>query len=133
MEQQNGNIANVYSPAQQDKQQLTYAHEESMKDKDFQHEKDMKEKDFQHTKDMERLKLGWLGKLFGGSTMLPLNVAGIVVIILLVVGILSTVVIICTGVFCGEKVNTDTLKDIWSILTPIITLTIGYLFGKQTT
>jgi hypothetical protein len=99
---------------------------------DLVHEETMEDKKNQFKKDMTRLKLGWFGKILGGASNLPLNVAGAVVLILLLIGIGATIAVIWVGLHSCNQINTNTLKDIWSVLTPIITLTIGYLFGKRT-
>ena len=60
------------------------------------------------------LDAGLLGKIFGNSSSAPSNIAGISILILL-----------------GFSVYVNQ-TNIWSTTSPIITLILGYLFGKQT-
>ena len=67
------------------------------------------------------LEAGTLGKFFGGKTNAPSNIAGLTIIALILFSIYGTILVI------------EGLKapEIWKITTPIITLILGYLFGKQ--
>lgn len=70
---------------------------------------------------------GWLGSFWGASSHIPHNVAASLVLILVVTGI----------VYSFMKINIPaddkslSIKDFWGIITPIITLAIGYLFGEK--
>jgi hypothetical protein len=60
-----------------------------------------------------RLELGWVGRLFGTSKHAAVNIAGITV-----------VCIVLAGVIGGAT-------DYWKDTTPIIAMTLGYVFGKK--
>ena len=64
------------------------------------------------------LEAGWFGKVFGNATSAPTNIAGISIILLLGISIYMT----------ASKISTD----IWSVTSPLISLILGYLFGKNT-
>lgn len=67
------------------------------------------------------LDAGFLGKFFGGPANAPVNIAGLVLILLIVVGVICIVV--------------PTLmqpEPYWKLCIPIITLILGFLFGKKT-
>ncbi|MDP1666562.1 MAG: hypothetical protein Q8L79_15740 [Methylobacter sp.] len=66
------------------------------------------------------LESGWLGKLFGNSKTAPSNIACLCLLLLLVPGIALLF-------FAG----TTSAGDYWNLITPIITLIFGYLFGKN--
>ncbi|NML55775.1 hypothetical protein [Chryseobacterium cheonjiense] len=70
---------------------------------------------------------GWLGKIWGNSLNAPNNIAGLTVICLILVGIIYT---ISTSQVKSEDLNLS-IKDFWAIITPLITLSIGYLFGDK--
>ena len=118
----------------QSNRNVNLAHRESMKDKDYGHEQTMLERKQCHEKEMLGKSLGWLGRCFGGEKMLPLNISGLLVLLLLSIGLLATVIVIVHYAVVDKigDMNTSLIKDIWSILTPIITLTLGYLFGNKT-
>ncbi len=64
------------------------------------------------------LDAGWLGTIFGSSTYAPTNIAGFVVCLL--------VVIVCIVGF----LKMPTAEFVERVI-PIITLGLGYLFGKK--
>ncbi len=65
---------------------------------------------------------GFLGKFFGSNENAPVNISGLIIMSLILSGILVTVL------------NTDTYaKDFWIIVSPLITLSLGYLFGHKNT
>lgn len=65
------------------------------------------------------LDAGILGRLFGSAANAPTNVAGVVVVVLS----LATVVTLLRS----SLSPTEALQ----LLVPMITLVLGYLFGKQ--
>lgn len=79
-----------------------------------------KENNKLETKQIE-LDSGLLGKIFGGKENAPTNIAGFLIVVSFVAG----------GI--ASALNTDTYaKDFWIILSPFITLSLGYIFGKNT-
>ena len=93
--------------------QLNHRHEETMADKEHQFQKEMLDK-----------KLGSLGRFFGQKEMIPLNVAG-----LLILMHVTFLVLISLKIFCSHTTDIDTKTTLWDIGVPIITLALGYLFG----
>ncbi len=67
------------------------------------------------------LDAGWLGKLFGNEINAPSNIAGVSIVVLLAVSIYGTA-------YPPEKLE---VTELWKITTPIITMILGYLFGKN--
>lgn len=67
------------------------------------------------------LEAGFLGRFFGGKASAPSNIAGLTILALVVVSI------------CGTIFKFDGLapSELWKITTPIITLILGYLFGRK--
>jgi hypothetical protein len=70
------------------------------------------------SKEMD-LEAGWLGKCFGGSAKAPLNIAGLLVVLLVGSGI--SVLFIQSAIPALEY---------WKIIVPLLTLVMGYVFGK---
>ena len=73
--------------------------------------------------DEKRAEIGWLGLLFGAGKNSGYNVASLV-----------TVLCICVGLLCmAWKIfkEKDSPYDVWGQLSPIITLSLGYLFGAK--
>lgn len=79
---------------------------------------------------LERLKAdrGLLGSLWGASSSVPNNVAALVAIALVLFGMIYTLFALYL-MPAGKEMGY--IKDLWAIITPIITLAIGYLFGNK--
>ena len=75
----------------------------------------------------QRVSQGVLGKIWGNSSSIPNNIAALSVIVLIVTGIIYT--------YSTMKIATDKIalpiKDFWAVISPLITLAIGYLFGDK--
>ncbi len=71
------------------------------------------------SKEMD-LEFGWLGKFFGAPTHSPTNIAGFLIILLVATGILLTFLY-----------GTSNSIEYWTLMLPIITLSLGYIFGKK--
>lgn len=67
------------------------------------------------------LEAGLLGKIFGNGNYARMNIAGTIACILTIVGILMLFIPV-TGLSAAEY---------WKIAAPIITLILGYIFGKN--
>ena len=76
----------------------------------------------------KKVDQGVLGQLWGSSASIPNNVAALAIVILLLTGIIYTFCVINTP---DTRVGL-TIKDFWAIISPLITLCIGYLFGDKT-
>lgn len=71
------------------------------------------------SKEMD-LEAGWLGMCFGGSANAPLNIAGLLVVLLVGSGI--------AVLFVQSAIPA---QDYWEITVPLLTLVMGYVFGKS--
>jgi hypothetical protein len=74
-----------------------------------------------HAVRLRQLDLGWVGYFFGPSTAAPTNIAGIVVVLFAV----TTVIL----AFVPAKLPA---MEFLTLVLPVVTLTLGYLFGKST-
>lgn len=63
---------------------------------------------------------GWLGKAFGDAASAPSNIAGLCLVLLFVVGFILMF-----------SPSTMPLTEYLKIAAPILTLILGYLFGKK--
>lgn len=64
------------------------------------------------------LDSGWLGKFFGGPTHSPMNIAGLLIVLLVFTGIIMSLFI-------------KSSDEYWTNIIPVVTLALGYLFGKH--
>ena len=75
----------------------------------------------------KKVEQGFLGQIWGAASSIPNNIAALTIIILLIFGILYSIFSPSNSEQTGISV-----KDCWTIITPIITLAFGYLFGEKT-
>lgn len=80
----------------------------------------------EHQQEKSKQERGSLGKLFGSGNSISKNIAGLLICTLLAVAVVYTFIML----FKGQEVNDLSIKDFWSVILPLVTLTIGYLFGK---
>ncbi len=71
---------------------------------------------------------GALGKYFGSVENSSNNIAGVLICSLLIIGTLYTTYMIWRDY---SETHSQVL-DFWNIIVPLITLSIGYLFGHTT-
>jgi len=76
----------------------------------------------------KKVEHGVLGLVWGSSSSIPNNIAALTIIILIIFGIIYSIAVV------GRKPEEFgfTIKDCWTIITPIVTLAFGYLFGEKT-
>lgn len=65
------------------------------------------------------LDAGWIGRVVGNTRNAPNNIAFVVVMLILVAGL------VVTFAYPQDRV------EFWKIILPIVTLTLGYLFGRS--
>ena len=68
-------------------------------------------------------EIGFLGNFFGSGESVKMNIAGLTIVILILFGIAYTLLV--------YYFNKKSDFQIWNVLTPIITLSLGYIFGKN--
>ena len=99
-------------------------------EKQYQHEKDLADKKNERIKDTLNINLGWVGRFFGGNKNISHNIVAILISLLLLFDIISSVGIYCWGKEIDES-KLDLIKIIWGESAPLITLALGYIFGKK--
>lgn len=100
---------------QRETQKEDHAFQLQMQKQQHDHENGLKDKD-----------LGWLGKFFGGEKLSSKNITAFVCGILLIGVIVFSIII-----YHNDKSNTSFICQLWDYVLPIITLSLGYLFGKN--
>lgn len=73
-------------------------------------------------------ELGLLGQFFGSGNSIKLNIAGLFIFILLLTGIIYTACILFSDSVNSKSIG---ILEFWGIITPLITLALGYVFGKK--
>lgn len=73
-------------------------------------------------------ELGLLGQFFGSGNSIKLNIAGLFIFILVLTGIIYTACILFSNNVSPKVIG---ILEFWGIITPLITLALGYVFGKK--
>lgn len=115
---------NTYSPdasytIEQNKE--LYKHEQSQLKEQHKYQ----EKENEHSRETEKIKLGKIGQLFGSGDNASKNITA-TICILLIIG--SAAVSLYAYAVKNDK---ELVGEIWGTIAPIITLSLGYLFGKK--
>ena len=89
--------------------------------------KDTKIREAEINAEAERYKrqLGWLGRIFGSPEGASKYITATICLITLIAMIWLSI----KAYNCEDGIVR--IKDIWSIGSPIVTLSLGYLFGKN--
>ena len=69
---------------------------------------------------------GLLGKMWGSIDHSSNNIAGLFIILLLCIGLLYTIWMLCVNSCESHK----KVLEFWEMLTPMMTLALGYIFGR---
>lgn len=104
---------------------LDQTHEKNILSETNKHELDIIDKTNKHNNNIQKKELGWFGIFFGGKELISLNISGMLIIFLILTGLILSVKIY------NEPTDLDNVVKIWGIITPIITLTLGYIFGNK--
>lgn len=77
--------------------------------------------------DAEKGRRGWVGRIWGDGNNSAVNIAGILIVLLVVIGAGYTFWMLSVG---WQESHSQVL-DFWKVIVPLITLALGYLFGKR--
>lgn len=100
-------------------------HEKDVQREQHGHEKDLQKQQHEHEIEMLKKKMGALGRFFGTDDNSSKNITAIICCLLLVFAL---------GVSLGAYFAKDDVsfaKWMWGAILPIISLSMGYLFGKK--
>ena len=76
----------------------------------------------------DKMELGWIGKIWGGGKEKAGNIAGIAVSVsLLLLGAVIAVIVFSKML---DSSNIAVLREVFTVVTSILTLSLGYLFGQ---
>ena len=100
-------------------------HQKAMVKED--HDYQLKMQDSQHTHELslKEKDLGWIGSFFGSSENSSKNIAAVICFILL----LAVIGMSC-WIYYMDK-DKSFIANLWQLVLPVITLSLGYIFGKK--
>lgn len=100
-------------------------HEQSQLKEQHSYDLSKQEKDNAHAQEIEKTKLGKIGQLFGTGDNAAKNITATICILLIIgAAIVSLYSYVC-------KDDKELAGTIWGVIAPILTLSLGYLFGKK--
>lgn len=100
-------------------------HEEKMAELKYQNEQTLKEKDCKHEQETINQNLGWFGRFFGSKENASRNITGVICLSFILGATFIALLVYFT------KDDLVFVKHMWGVVSPIITLSLGYLFGKK--
>lgn len=107
------------------KLELQNTHEQAQLKEQHLHEERMTDKKYQHEANINNQALGRFGRLFGSQENASRNITGIICLSFIAGATLVSLI----EYFCNN--DTQFVKNMWEVICPIITLSLGYLFGKN--
>lgn len=114
----NGNQYNTQCTKQQ-------THEQLQQKENHEFELKCRDKEITHAQELLNKKLGLIGRIFGVGQNASKNITAAICIMLVIV-----MCIISCLVYCIDR-NLTFIEDVWNKIMPIISLSLGYLFGKK--
>lgn len=97
-----------------------------MQREDHQFQLEMQKQQHKHEDELKNKEIGWLGKFFGAEDNGARNMA--MTVIFLVSGG-ATIFSVC--VIFYSNIGNELIPNVWSKVIPIVTLALGYIFGKN--
>lgn len=117
-----------YSTHKSPDQEITkekHRHEQITLETKYNHEYKIQEINQNHELKLINKKLGLIGQLIGNSENASKNITCIICILLL-----GGATIVSLIVYWGKD-DVTFIKGMWNSIIPVITLSLGYLFGKK--
>ena len=100
-------------------------HEQTKLKEQHNYDLSKQEKDNAHAQEQEKIRIGRIGRLFGTGENASKNITATICILLIIGGAaVSLYAYACKG-------DKELVESIWDTIAPIITLSLGYLFGKK--
>lgn len=113
-----------YNISLEDKK-LSNVHEENVLDKKNQHELNIKNIENKYELKKLNKELGWIGQCFGRAENSSKNITAVICLSLLIITLVASCILYSSN-------DEFTMTELWARVFPIITLSLGYLFGKNT-
>lgn len=104
---------------------INQSHARAVQKEDHSHEEEMQKLANEHAEKEHAKELGLVGTLFGGDKNSSKNITAIINICLLI----GATAVSLAVYFCEQ--DKAFVKAIWTGVLPIVTLSLGYLFGKK--
>ena len=104
-------------------EQAKFTHDEEMAK--IEQQTKIRGAEIEAEKDIHKKNLGWLGHIFGS----PEGASKYITATICLITLIGMICLSIKAYNCEDGIAR--IKDIWSIGSPIVTLSLGYLFGKN--
>lgn len=105
---------------EREQQKEAHEHQREIQYTEFQHETELKQLDNNQQIKLTNKRIGWIGVVFGDELHASRNITACICI---------SLIILCIVVYIwGDNGKIELIKEVF---VPIITLSLGYLFGKS--
>ena len=102
-----------------------YKHKENTQKQDHEHAKDMAELKHRHETDILDRKAGAVGRYFGIEENGSKNITFVIIIVFMIV-VFSLIMM-----FYKQSPHSQFVEIVWNTAIPVLTLALGYIFGKE--
>lgn len=102
-----------------------HKHERSQQKEQHSYDLAKQDRDNDHSQKQQIIRLGLIGRIFGSGDNASKNITATICIILIIGG---SLVSLYAYAFKDDK---ELVGSIWNVILPIITLSLGYVFGKK--
>lgn len=100
-------------------------HQQAMAKEDHAFQLKLQQNQHEHEARMKNKEMGFMGFIFGTADNSSKNIAALICLVL----IIGSIVFSCIIYKCGS--NNTFIETIWQISMPVVTLSLGYIFGKK--
>lgn len=100
-------------------------HIKAMAQEDHDYQLKLQKAQHDHEAKMKNKDLGWIGFLFGTAENASKNIAAIICLILIIGASFFSWNIYQSGS------DNSFIETVWQIVLPVVTLSLGYIFGKK--
>lgn len=100
-------------------------HQKAMAQENHEFQIRMQESQHKQEQTMKNKDLGWIGFIFGSAENASKNIAALISLIL----VIGAIVFSCLIYNCDS--DNSFIQTIWDIVLPVVTLSLGYIFGKK--
>ena len=100
-------------------------HQKAMVQEDHEYQLKMQKSQHDHEISMRNMDIGKVGRVFGSSENSSKNIAAVICFILLM-----AVIGMSCWIYYMDK-DKSFIANLWQLVLPVITLSLGYIFGKK--
>ncbi|RHK09601.1 hypothetical protein DW079_09975 [Segatella copri] len=100
-------------------------HQKAMVHEDHDFQLKMQEAQHNHECTMKDKELGRIGLFFGTAENSSKNISALICFLLL------SAIIVMSGIVYYLDKDKDFIGNLWQMILPVITLSLGYIFGKR--